>query len=152
MTDAEWGNRLVLACLDENLNVLWKSYFLEPNMFHWGTSMTVLHDGKVAVGSYKYGQNPGGISVVVIGNDGVGVSDNANDYTCSVFPNPAWQKVTIVGLEATEIQVFNTIGQLVKTVQSSNEIDVSDMVKGFYLLHIIDEKGDNHTKRITVIN
>ncbi|MBO7082410.1 MAG: T9SS type A sorting domain-containing protein, partial [Bacteroidales bacterium] len=37
-----------------------------------------------------------------------------------------------------EIQVFNTLGQLVKTIKGSNEINVGDLANGTYLLRVDD--------------
>lgn len=56
------------------------------------------------------------------------------------YPNPATDFVHIQGVEAKEIQVFNTLGQLVKTVKGSNEVNVRDLVDGTYLLRIIGNK------------
>ena len=56
------------------------------------------------------------------------------------YPNPATDIVNIQGVEASEIQVFNTLGQLVKTVKGSNEVNVRDLVDGTYLLRIIGNK------------
>lgn len=53
-----------------------------------------------------------------------------------VYPNPATDIVHIQGVEADEIQVYNALGQLVKTVRSTNQIDVSDLADGHYLLRI----------------
>lgn len=58
-----------------------------------------------------------------------------------VYPNPATDFVHVQGVEAAEIQVFNTLGQLVKTVKGSNEITVSDLPAGTYLLRITDVDG-----------
>ena len=54
----------------------------------------------------------------------------------SVYPNPATDVIHIEGVEAVKIQVFNTFGQLVKTVNGSNEISVNDFADGHYLLRI----------------
>ena len=67
-----------------------------------------------------------------------------------VYPNPAKEKVTIDGIEAAEVQVYNGLGQLVKTVRNSNEIKISDLTEGVYLLRITDAKGVSQTERITV--
>lgn len=69
--------------------------------------------------------------------------------TC--YPNPAKEKVTINGIEVAEVQVYNALGQLVKTVRNSNEIKISDLTEGVYLLRITDAKGVSQTERITVI-
>ena len=67
------------------------------------------------------------------------------------YPNPAKEKVTIEGIEAAEVQVYNALGQLVKTVRNSNEIKISDLTEGVYLLRIRNAKGVSQTERITVI-
>lgn len=54
------------------------------------------------------------------------------------YPNPATDIVHIQGVDAAEIQVFNTMGQLVKTVKGMNEIDVSELPNGAYLLRVDD--------------
>jgi hypothetical protein len=68
--------------------------------------------------------------------------------TC--YPNPATTTITIDGLEASEAQIYNALGQLVKTVRNSNEISVENMARGVYLLRISDVNGTTKTKRITV--
>ena len=67
-----------------------------------------------------------------------------------VYPNPAKEKVTIDGIEVAEVQVYNAIGQLVKTVRNSNEINVAGLAEGVYLVRITDAKGVSQTERITV--
>ena len=54
-----------------------------------------------------------------------------------VYPNPATDFVHVQGIDADEIQVFNAMGQLVKTVRSTNQIDVSDLIDGTYILRVI---------------
>ena len=68
--------------------------------------------------------------------------------TC--YPNPAKEKVTIDGIEAAEVKVYNALGQLVKTVRNSNEINVAGLAEGVYLVRITDAKGVSQTERITV--
>jgi hypothetical protein len=58
--------------------------------------------------------------------------------------------VHINGLEPAEVHVFNNLGQLVKRVHGSNEINVNGLVKGVYLLRITDVDGRNHTVRVVV--
>lgn len=56
------------------------------------------------------------------------------------YPNPATDIIHIQGVDAAEVLVFNTLGQLVKTVRGTNEIDVSDLPAGTYLLRIKDSE------------
>ena len=67
----------------------------------------------------------------------------------SVYPNPAKENVLIKGIEATEVQVYNALGQLVKTVRDANEIPVAGLPQGVYLLRIADAEGNIYTNKIT---
>lgn len=69
----------------------------------------------------------------------------------SVYPNPAKDIMRIKGLEPVEVKVYNTLGQLVKTVQDTNEVSVVSLPTGVYLMRIVDVKGIVHIKRISVI-
>ena len=78
-----------------------------------------------------------------------GVDEQENIIT-TVYPNPAVDRIRIDGVEAVEVQVYNALGQLVKTVHDTNEIPVSDLPQGVYLLRIADAEGRNHTARVAV--
>jgi len=67
-----------------------------------------------------------------------------------VFPNPGKDKVTIEGIEPAEIQLYNLQGQLVRTFPDTNEIDVSGLPEGIYLLQITDKAGLTHSTKLVV--
>ena len=67
----------------------------------------------------------------------------------NVYPNPASETVHIEGVEAAEVDVYNGLGQMVKTVRGTNEIDLSGLVGGIYLLRITDAEKKVYTNRIT---
>ncbi|MDR9826047.1 T9SS type A sorting domain-containing protein, partial [Vibrio sp. FNV 38] len=67
--------------------------------------------------------------------------DEPTENPLTVWPNPAKDFVRIEGTEAAEVQVYNAVGQMVKTIQGSNEINVSGLVEGVYLLRITDADG-----------
>ena len=67
-----------------------------------------------------------------------------------IYPNPASEMIHIEGIEAVEIQVYNALGQVVKTVLGTNEIDLSGLVEGVYLVRIMDADGENHVARVMV--
>ena len=75
-----------------------------------------------------------------------GVDETAE--AISVFPNPTQSFVHIEGINASEIQCYNELGQLVKTLRETNEVDLSGLVKGMYLLRITDSKGGSHIVRV----
>ena len=68
----------------------------------------------------------------------------------AVYPNPASNIARIDGVIANEVQVYNALGQLVKTVRGSNEIPVMDLPQGIYLLRIADADGKVYTNKITI--
>ena len=75
---------------------------------------------------------------------------NIENKNLILYPNPTTGKVTVVGVEASEVMVYNALGQLVKTVRGTNEIDVADLVEGVYLVRIMDAEGRNYTERVVV--
>ena len=64
-----------------------------------------------------------------------------------VYPNPAVDVIHIQGVDIAELQVFNTMGQLVKTVRGMNEVNLSDLANGHYLLRIKDGEGRSTVTR-----
>ena len=68
--------------------------------------------------------------------------------TISVYPNPAWETVVIECIEVAEVQVYNALGQLVKTVKKTNEVNIGDLPEGVYLLRIADKEGNTFLERI----
>lgn len=67
-----------------------------------------------------------------------------------VYPNPASETLRIDGLEVAEIRVYNALGQLVKVIRGTNEVNVSGLPEGLYLLRIKDTYGEEHSVRIVV--
>ena len=67
-----------------------------------------------------------------------------------LYPNPAKGKVLIEGILPAEVQVYNALGQLVKTVRDAKEISVAGLAEGVYLLRIRDEEGKVFTAKLAV--
>ena len=76
------------------------------------------------------------------------VEENAVE-SVGLYPNPASDIVRVEGIIAAEVQVYNALGQLVKTVRGTNEIDVEELPQGLYLLRI-DAKDRQVVKQIVV--
>jgi hypothetical protein len=82
--------------------------------------------------------------------DDVSVQEqNLQQVEFFLFPNPAKGNVLIKGIEAAEVRVFNTLGQMVKAVQETNEINMEGFAEGVYLLRITDKEGNGYIKKIT---
>ena len=79
-----------------------------------------------------------------------GVGENENGTKVAVFPNPANGVVRIEGVVADEVQVYNALGQMVKIVRRTNEIDLSGLVDGVYLVRIRDKEGRIFLEKVMV--
>ena len=82
--------------------------------------------------------------------------DNIDESTCNtritVWPNPSNNIISIDGITVAELQIYDVRGQLIKTIYNTNEICVSDIPDGLYLLSISDHNGKTVTKRFIVID
>ena len=137
--------------MDADFNIIWQRFCLEPEGYaRVGSELIALENGGVAVGGVVMGAPPE-LFFLAFDDEGWAVSENAMlSQTCNVYPNPAREKVTIEGLEASEVQVCNALGQVVKTVLGTNEIDLSGWVNGVYFLRITDAEGKVYTNKITI--
>ena len=73
------------------------------------------------------------------------------EETVQVYPNPSNNKVWIVLPQealAEEVKVYNALGQLVKTVQGTNEINISDLERGVYFVSIVTENKERFMRKI----
>ncbi|MBQ6729016.1 MAG: T9SS type A sorting domain-containing protein [Bacteroidales bacterium] len=78
-----------------------------------------------------------------------GVNEADNDGIV-VSPNPTIGLVRIEGATATEVRVYNAIGQLLKTARNTNEINMKGLPRGIYMLHIMDENGAVATRKLVL--
>lgn len=74
---------------------------------------------------------------------------SSNTSTIQLFPNPVKDELNIIDGQG-QATIYNMLGQPVKQFTVNNEtssIDVSDLPKGQYILHIQQENGTVATKR-----
>jgi hypothetical protein len=76
------------------------------------------------------------------------VENVKEEMKISIFPNPTNSSITVQHEEITPktIQVFNTLGRLMREVQAgdgSTMVDLTDFAKGVYFI-----KVDNYTQRV----
>jgi hypothetical protein len=74
----------------------------------------------------------------------LGLSDFEAQQAIAVYPNPAskYFMITSPQVSIDEVQIFNTVGQLVKTqklTQTNNEINIEDLASGTYYLRIYNQ-------------
>ena len=153
MTTTGNNNQLALACLDADLEIRWIRYVYNPDCFHWATTMTVLHDGKVAIGSYKYGQNPGRIFVAVIQDELWDVDEKPfiiRPY--SYYPNPAQNELHLQyspDVKPTQVELYDLQGRLVHSQSDGLEsISLQGLSAGQYFMKVTLENGKVFTDKV----
>ncbi len=78
----------------------------------------------------------------------LGVNENALT-NFSIYPNPTNGILNIQSQKNTvQIDVINSLGQLVLTNTEKSSIDMATLAKGLYILKIIDENGNLGFKKI----
>lgn len=93
--------------------------------------------------SYNYDANGNRISEIITGGTGImQISDNRD---VSLYPNPVKKDLFIkTSSEKSVIKIYSLQGSLLKTVpayQSNNQIDVSTLQSGVYLVKISSSDG-----------
>lgn len=85
-------------------------------------------------------------AVNAIGDDGVG--EAADDSCYTIYPNPANDFITIVETfpETSQMSIINIHGQLMNIRVIGNQIDVSNLPDGVYLIKI-----DDKSQKIVVV-
>lgn len=68
-----------------------------------------------------------------------GLEEDEREQT--IYPNPTKDKIVYEGQKVAEVQIHNALGQLVKTVQNTNEVSLEDLPPGLYLLRVTMENG-----------
>lgn len=65
-----------------------------------------------------------------------------NNNHVILFPNPAQNNLNIISEEEIEeVTIFNILGQKVINVQNTNQIDITSLSKGMYIINIHTAKG-----------
>ena len=83
----------------------------------------------------------------------VSVDEMAKE-TYHIYPNPVNDLLTIVGNDIKQVDVYNTMGQLLKSVvceDSMVNINVEDLQNGMYIVNVIDKSGEISTRKVTVL-
>ncbi len=77
-----------------------------------------------------------------------GIGETEADNGITVSPNPSSGLVRIEGAAVAEVKVYNALGQLMKTVLNSNEINLKGLPQGIYTIHITNEDGNRVIRKV----
>ena len=149
------SSELTLLCLDNNLNLNWERHFTYPrNHLYWGIPMKIMENGNVAIGSFRYGENPGCISVVVIRNDGTTGTPEMEPFIrpFTYYPVPVHGELCLrfsPDVQPKQIELYDLQGRLVSTQRSSFEsIDMSQLPAGTYTMRVALEDGKVYADKV----
>ena len=82
------------------------------------------------------------------------VDEMANE-TLRLYPNPVKETLTIEGQNIQQVNVYNTMGQLVKSVNCNDNIvniNVNDLQNGIYIVNVIDANAEMSSRKVSVLN
>ena len=152
--DEIWNSRFCVTKLTLGLDVVWQRIYDLDNRITPYYIMATQDGGCLVTGEIATGSpEEEGMMMFAAKIDSDGCLDvpeiGSVKQTIGCYPNPAKEKVTINGIEAAEVQVYNALGQLVKSERNSNEISVEGLAEGVYLVRIMDAEGKVYTNKIT---
>jgi uncharacterized protein (TIGR02145 family) len=131
------GNGLWWTATTYNASMVWSTYM-------WYLFAGVDHNP----GTKKYG-----FSIRCVKDISTGLGDINNIEKIKLYPNPSNSRITIESAEYqnTYLLVYNLFGEMVMhsvLTKSTNEIDISSLPKGVYILKITGERGTMQQKLI----
>ena len=98
---------------------------------YYKTSLSYYNKGGVSCGNFSS----------AFGSIGTKKIDS-NNLTISVFPNPTNDFVTIsANQDLIKIELFNEIGQMIKSDYKSKAMDLSDLPKGLYIVKLYGQQN-----------
>ena len=82
------------------------------------------------------------------------IAEALNEPGFQVFPNPSRSVIKLENAKAGQIQIFNSLGQLVVGTNSNGEllqkIDIRHLPKGSYQIKLVSEGGQVSVSRLLV--
>ena len=149
-------NRLVLARLDSDLNLIWNYTTPINHMFgyYYGMSwMTLLKNGDIAIGGLVRKSMRYCASFIILHDDYDNTPEMTNkDCPFIIYPNPVKDQLTLRfddGDEPESVELYDLAGRLVGTKSNGLEcIDMSAMPSGMYLLRVTMKEGTSYHEKI----
>ncbi len=106
--------------------------------------------------AFRYECDHAGI-VALLGNDPCGLL-SIDEHTLAdlkLYPNPSTGIFKLDGVDVkgseVEINIFNVFGELVKQVENSNTVDLSELAEGVYYASIVFDGHSAVTRKISIV-
>ncbi|MBR6438771.1 MAG: Omp28-related outer membrane protein [Bacteroidales bacterium] len=80
------------------------------------------------------------------------VDENDASNSLNIYPNPANSKIFVEGENVSVVELYNSLGQKVLTVEGSDNtsVDVASFKNGVYVVRVITNDGSVTTKKVTI--
>lgn len=102
-----------------------------------------LFDGVLSNMEIKYVMDSKGL--IEKSDDQTNISEIKRNTNMVLYPNPTNHTLTIKGIEVTTAELYNMMGVWVKSCKlSNNNIDVSSLANGMYMLKVMDFNGNSY--------
>ena len=122
-------------------------------------------NGSFGAGYYKIYDSKGNVLVESDGNYGHGEYriiythgamsvEDVVETSYNVYPNPVKDVLTVTGENMRQVEIYNSLGQLVKSISCNDDevkINVNDMQNGMYFVNVINNNGEMTTSKVSVL-
>ena len=84
--------------------------------------------------------------------DHTSVDENVASNSLNIYPNPANSKIFVDGENVSVVEVYNSLGQKVATVEGTENtaVNVASFDNGVYVVRVITNDGGITTKKVTI--
>ena len=146
-----------VAKIDNNLNVIWHRYCLQPGFAHRPNLILSLADGGLVVGGYERGAVSGHVSpkmfYLFFHEDGTSVSETEIQVRPYLFwPNPVQNILQLqysTDVIPTQIELYDLQGRLVHTQRTGLEsLNLQGLSAGTYTMRVTLEGGKTFSDKV----
>lgn len=119
----------------------------------FGWSVSLSSDGNRAIVSAKSnddnGTNAGHARIYDLSTITLGIDELTHPNKVSVYPNPISDSIYVdTSVFAKTISLLSLSGQIIKTVESKNSMNLSNFTSGIYILRIETLSGKTYYKKV----
>ena len=136
-------------------------YFDDTSIYNWTWSEGSTEYNSTAIGALNLYPNPEDeitgetdsyfVDNVSFHEYGLGLTESKQ--TINVYPNPTKNKLSINAEQNSMIEIFNALGESVKSLSAKNNpsvVDCSNWKKGLYFIKIINESGKEKSSKLII--
>ena len=142
-----------LGVFDESLNKEWEVLYHNDDYAGQGFSVCARPKGGCLVAIEGFDRNATVLEaidrlLIITESIVLGIGEAEASTAAKAWPNPTTGTVRIDGEDVREIQVFNPLGQCLKTAHDTNEASLEGLPQGLYLLRITLESGKVFSEKV----